>query len=182
MANFDKLLSTSIYDISRRLQDKYNEEVKIKTLDYFDTKEYDKLTTKYNKLEQQREDIWKQMRNIEDIKSKLKPSESFESKEWLRDNNYSACYNMNEPKAQAIITLHNKPVYTNIQEFVNLSSKFTNAMNLWVGTKEKRNILMSFYKLDWKSLWIDIPPEMNFSDVNIKDGKIISDTSKLLSN
>ena len=55
-------------------------------------------------------------------------------------------------------------------------------MNLAVWTKEKRAILMSFYNLDWKSLGIDIPPEMNFSDVKIEDWKIISDTSKLLSN
>jgi len=182
MANFEKLLSTSISDIKNRLRNKYDNEVKIKTLNYFDTKEYDKLSNEYKTLDKKRDEINKLMREVESKKNKLKPSITFESEEWVKKTLGYYKYWITEPEVQAMKELHDKPIYTNQQEFTNLSSKFMNAMNLWVGTKEKRNILMSFYNLDWKSLWIDIPPEMNFNEVKIKDGKIISDTSKLLSN
>ena len=179
--NFRKLLDTCISEIHKSVNDKYNDTVKETELKHYDTKEYQakdqlikEMTNKISQLE-------KEKRRLESERDSLRPSVSFEWKEWLSENNY-ATRNATEAYYLACKELHNEPVHTNIEQFRLLSNKFMNAMNIAVWTKEQRNILMSFYNLDWKSLGIDIPPEMNFSEVEVKDGKIISDTSKLLSN
>ena len=181
MANFEKLLAASINDITRSLKDRYSDEVTKLTLDHYDSKEYLSMWKDIKALQEEILNLEKERRQMEDAQSKLIPELSFEWKEWLEANWYGYWnYWTKEPKYKAIRELHTEDVYNNIKQFDRLSYKFSNAMALWVWTKDKHKILMSFYTLDWKSLWIDIPPEMDFSNVDIKDWKIISDTSRLL--
>lgn len=183
MANFDKLLEASVQDIKRSVNTKYDQTLTEEKAKYYNKEQHSQYADMIDKVQMQIDELQKKKRELEDAKDKLIPDMSFEWKEWCSENGYHVGYgNRTEPAYLARKALHDQPVYRNIAEFDALSNKYINAMNIAVGTKEKRAILMSFYNLDWKSLWIDVPPEMNFNEVEIKDGKIISDTSKLLSN
>ena len=180
--NFRKLLDTSINQIDRRLKEKYEDTLKETALKYFDNEKYNSIWQQIIDLNNQIDELKTEVRRLESQKESFKPKLSFEWEEWMKNNWYSSYFRKeDESTYQARRELHNEPVYKNIEEFRKLSMKFINAIWLAVWSKDQRNVLLSFYNLDWKSLGIDIPPSMDFGLCEVKDWKIISDT-KLLSN
>jgi hypothetical protein len=68
----------------------------------------------------------------------------------------------------------------NQEEFEIIWDRFINMIDLACGDKERRSVLLQFYSIDWKSLGIDVPCDLNIGNIQIVDGRIISDATKLL--
>jgi len=84
-----------------------------------------------------------------------------------------------ESDVSAYGKLLNDSSFTNILEFQKIREKYLTAMNLSINEKKRREFLLKFFTLDWKSLGIDIPLNLNFENMSIKNGNINSG-SKLL--
>ena len=179
--NFNKILETAIGEIHRELSNNYESKYRELSEKYTDTETIEEIKNRISKMEHQRAKLYDDIQRAEKELREAKTSVTFEQEKWLRENGYSS-YSATEADYKARKELHDGIEKQNEVEFDNLKRKFLNAMNLAVGAKEKREVLFKFYSLDWKSLGISIPPDMNFAEVEIKDGKIISDSSKLLSN
>ena len=71
------------------------------------------------------------------------------------------------------------PAFSNVDAFKDFCGRFDRMMSMATGSKEQRAILLQFYTLDWKGLGIDVPADMDISNIDIKDGRIIADTRLL---
>ena len=89
-------------------------------------------------------------------------------------------YNLSRAGYNILMKNKDKKEFTNINALQDIVGRFDRMLSLAVDSKEERNILLKFYTLDWKSLGIDVPAELDISNIEIKNGVIISD-SKLLS-
>lgn len=71
------------------------------------------------------------------------------------------------------------PAFANVKAFQEICGRFDRMMSMAAWSKEQRAILMQFYSLDWKGLGIDVPADMDITNIAIKNGRIISDTKAL---
>jgi len=149
--NFLKLLETAGFEIRKSIDTKYESSLKLEEEKYYDTDQDQIFKDQIIKLESEEKKINMQIDALKHKRKQLIPALSFEGKQWLDANGYST-RNKNEVDYLAVKALHDTPLYTNKEEFTKINSRFYNAMNLAVTSKEKRDILLSYYNLDWKSL------------------------------
>lgn len=69
--------------------------------------------------------------------------------------------------------------FINKKEFENIYQKYSTGMSMAVNAKEQRELLFKFFSLDWKGLGIDVPLDLNFEEMSIKNGVINSGTKLL---
>lgn len=171
--NFGKILQTAMNEIRVSLSTKYaiaRKEAKDAFTDMGKQKGIK------DKIQAHKDEI----KRLEGELERLDPIVSYEMITDLAEQGIEARYNWRESDVHLALNLDKSPVATNREEFENIAKRFESMMNLAVGGKEQRNILFQFYTLDWKSLGIDVPCDLDISNIEIKDGKISSDTKKLL--
>ncbi len=171
--NFGKILQTAMAEIRQSLTIKYQAA----------RKEAKDAFTDIGKQKELKEEIVSHENEIKRLKGELErldPVIDFGMREDLQARGIDARYDWKESDVHLALTLEQSPVATNRMEFENIAKRFESMMNLAVGGKEQRNILFQFYTLDWKSLGIDVPCDLDISNIEIKDGKISSDTKKFL--
>jgi len=170
--NFIKIFNRAADDIYDLLRREYNEVVE-------DLK--DKLSFSWKQKELKAE-----IKQIDDEISRLNKIKSFKEDElrlldsaltsnerkerikltWI---NKSDVRNLRMSDLLVTRELVNNKVKINLDEFEKIRNKFTNMLELAVWSKEQRNILLQFYSLNWKSLWIDVPPDLDIKSIKIEN-------------
>jgi len=180
--NFTKILDTAINSIKNTLTTNYID-LKNKTkLEFLDSKSQVKLQKQINTLKKQIDSLEKQRSELQNNLTTLDPIIPYYDRkdlEYKYPNSEISSYST-VSEAKAIVKLINSSVNLNREEFNKIAARFVSMMQLAVWGKEQRNVLLNFYSLDWKSLGIDIPTDLNINNIQIKDGKIIADTTLLL--
>lgn len=173
--NFGKILNTAICQIRNSLAQKYQIAVIKAKEEFTNAGEQRKIKNKIKSLEKEIEVLQKELDAFD-------PYVTYEQKEKLMaehpELSIGAYTRLSDVNKQ--LTVDVLPVCTNQYEFENIAKRFGSMINLAVGGKEQRNILFQFYTLDWKSLGIDVPCDLDISNIEIKDGVIVSDTVKQL--
>ena len=184
--NFIKIFNHAADEIKSSLIIKYKKMFnEIKKNHYNSVKEKE-LKEKLDSLDKQRCDLITEISKLNDDLKLLDPQLTTEQKErsnkldltlfwwlWLSERN------MRNSDLNTLEALAAHPVNINIQEFEKIRSKFINMLNLSVWSKEQRAVLLNFYSLDWKQLWVDVPPDLNIKDITISNW-ILNSGIKLL--
>ena len=184
--NFIKIFNHAADEIKLSLIIKYKKMFnEIKKNHYNSVKEKE-LKEKLDSLDKQRCDLITEISKLNDDLKLLDPQLTTEQKErsnkldltlfwwlWLSERN------MRNSDLNTLEALAAHPVNINIQEFEKIRSKFINMLNLSVWSKEQRAVLLNFYSLDWKQLWVDVPPDLNIKDITISNW-ILNSGIKLL--
>lgn len=171
--NFMKILMTAIGEINQGLINKY-------VTKFNELKGSQSVTAEQAKLKDLIAQKKSELKQLEEKFEALDPSITYEERDEANNNGIQICNLRRQSDIQAKKELDEAPECTNILEFQNIAERFKGMMNLAVGGKEQRNILLQFYTLDWKSLGIDVPCDLNISNIKIENGVIISDSTKLL--
>lgn len=173
--NFGKILNTAMQQIRNSLELKYKAAVVKAKEEYTNAGEQKKIKNKIRSLEKEIEILNKELEAYDPCVTSDQKDKILAEHPELSINLFTRMSDVNKQ-----LTVDKMPVSTNRDEFERIAERFNNMMNLAVGGKEQRNILFQFYTLDWNSLGIDIPCNLDISNIEIKDGKIVSDTKKLL--
>lgn len=171
--NFMKILATAVSEINQGLVNSYVQK-------FNKQKESLSLTSAQESLKQKIALKKAEVKKLEDEFEALDPSITYEERDQANNQGVQICNLRRQSDVEVKKELDTDPVTTNILEFQNIAERFKGMMNLAVGGKEQRNILLQFYTLDWKSLGIDVPCDLNISNIKIENGVIISDSTKLL--
>ena len=194
------IFDAAVLEIQRALNDQYNAEYsKINA----EVSETDSEKAIQDELESKKKDRLLIVEKYQKEKDEL--YRKYEEKKWKLDNEiYSLEIKQDEldpymtsdesselsnlgiaPRGKksyysTMMIIKDLPSYLNMKEFPKIVGRFRNMFNLAVSQKEHRDILLKFYSIDWKGIGIDVPPELDIGNIEIKWGVITSDTTKLL--
>jgi hypothetical protein len=138
----------------------------------------EKLKEQIKQLESERDNIGTRI-NTEDAFTQKIQNISGVSEAWRLVTGSYYISSMPQEIVNAIAAQADRKEFTNPTAFKDICGRFDRMMSMATGSKEQRAILLQFYRLDWKGLGIDVPADMDISNIDIKDGRIIADTRLL---
>ena len=175
--NYNKLLDEALILINRSLTDIFQWEIE-------DLKRKDKSIWSINKLKEKKEKNLQKIRELNEENQKL----------WIDISNADKYINAKELREawaewitflwrQSSLNAFKKlkwwPIHLNYINQKDISIKYKQMMALAVTTKEKRNILFSLYNMNWKSVWVMLPVDMDIESISIKDWLIVTNHKQL---
>ncbi len=127
-------------------------------------------------LEKQKDKIVKEIRVLWDRIFDADPyATDWEKKEawigWFRT--------MKKSSVAAEKAIMDLPATLNLEAFGSITTKFKQMMALSIWAKEQREVLAKFYWLNWTSLGIELPIDINIQDIDISDWIINVNTKQL---
>jgi hypothetical protein len=181
--NFIKVLATAKLAINNEIQKKRTAALK-------KIVENNPIILERNKYKAKIQKLKDQIKELEEKRDLIGTSQ-LKSDDWsdvfYNANFNNECYSLtgsysnNAPTELMLdIRSHLKdPEFANVIAFNEICGRFDRMMSMACGAQEQRAILLQFYSLDWKGLGIDVPADMDISNIAIKNGRIISDTKAL---
>lgn len=143
----------------------------------------DKLTNRLESLRVKKEEIAKEIDNLQkDIREK----EGINRDELMEDEltiiqTYCNRYEATKSIVEASRNLIGSTDAVNYLNFLKVKSNTETMFNLAINQKEKRNIILSLQARDWRSLGIDLPQLPFFEKFTIEDGIINVPSLKMIS-
>jgi len=172
---YEKLLvEQSQTDKQKEIQEKLDKKIKEKE-DIYAKYETEKNLL-YSKYQESRGKIDNELDTLYIQQDEIDPYITIEEKRTLNELGFSA---NKKSQYNALMAIKDTPAHINKLEFPKIVQRFRNMFNLAVSSKEHRDILLKFYSVDWKGLGIDVPPELDIWNIEIKWGIITSDTKLL---
>ena len=172
--NFIKVLDQAIYDIENKL-------LNIKENKYKEIKSSVFNSEQQKQLYKEAEELELKAKELKQKAALLDPSMTVEEEKEYIELTSSSTWNKRKSDLLTVKELVNDSSVINVEEFKKIKTKFQNMIKLAVWSKEQREILLRFYSIDWKQLWIDVPPDIDIKSVTVENW-ILNSGIKLISN